>query len=395
MRILIQAGAAASLPNFRGTLIKTLLGMGHKVACSAPPASAEVAHAIAELGAEFFPVKALQRAGLNPFNDILARRELSALVAAWRPDLTLAYTIKPIVLGIPAAQKAGVRHCYPMITGLGAAFNTPGLKGFVLRRVAAQMYRSAMRGCRRVIVQNPEIAEFLQRKRMVTDAEQVVVVPGSGVDLERFQQVPPPRGAPCYLLLGRMLYDKGVREFVVAARIVRKQRPDARFLLVGDTDPNPSAVTAALLDEWNREGIVEYRPAVADVRALLGECTTYVLPSYHEGMPRSVLEAMAVGRAVVTTDTIGCRETIFHAGAPDETGVRTGENGLLVPVRRADALAAAMLRLADDTELRKRMGVMGRRRAEQHFDVKLINQQMLRAMDLLPGDLRGPGVAVG
>jgi len=153
---------------------------------------------------------------------------------------------------------------------------------------------------------------------------------------------------------------------------------------VGDTDPNPAAISHEQLNQWRGEGVVEYRSAVADVRPLLTQCSVYVLPSYHEGMPRSVLEAMATGRPVITTDTIGCRETVTNAGPPDAENIRVGENGLLVPVRTVEPLTSAMLRLAEDVGLRERMGSRGREIAEQQFDVRLINDVMLRTMDLLP-----------
>jgi glycosyltransferase involved in cell wall biosynthesis len=179
-----------------------------------------------------------------------------------------------------------------------------------------------------------------------------------------------------------MLRDKGVAEYAAAARLVKAQIPQARFLLVGDTDPNPAAISRKQLDQWHAEGGVEYRSAVSDVRALLCDCSVYVLPSYHEGMPRSVLEAMSTGRPVITTDTIGCRETISRAGAADHEDIRTGENGLLVPVRSIEPLASAMVRLAMDPGLRMQMGRRGREIAEQQFDVRLINGRMLHAMDL-------------
>ena len=232
-------------------------------------------------------------------------------------------------------------------------------------------------------MQNQEIAALFIREGIVP-ADKVVVVPGSGVDTGHFAFCPMPAGPPVFLLLARMLRDKGVEEYVAAAKLVKEEVPHARFLLVGDTDPNPAAISKEQLNRWNGEGIVEYRSAVSDVRPLLSDCSVYVLPSYHEGLPRSVLEAMAVGRPIITTDTIGCRETIINAGAADQEGIRTGENGLLVPVRSVVPLAAAMLRLAGDTTLQAQMGQRGREIAEQQFDVRGINELMLRAMDLLP-----------
>jgi glycosyltransferase involved in cell wall biosynthesis len=300
-----------------------------------------------------------------------------------RPSLVLAYTIKPIVLGIPAASRAGVPKRYALITGLGAAFNTPGIKGWLLRKAASAMYRSALNLCTKVIVQNRDIEGVLRREGILSEGVAVSVVPGSGIDTERFKASAIPAGPPVYLLLARMLVDKGIREFVEAARIVRQECAGARFLLVGGLDTNPSAIPKAELDRWNKQGVVECRPAVVDVRPLLMQCSIYVLPSYHEGLPRSVLEAMSVGRPVITTDAIGCRDTILEPGPIDAEGVRTGKNGMLVPVRNVPALAAAMLRLAGNPQIAESMGRSGRAAAELLFDVRRINDLMLGAMGVL------------
>jgi glycosyltransferase involved in cell wall biosynthesis len=241
-----------------------------------------------------------------------------------------------------------------------------------------------LRQCVGVIVQNRDIAHFMVGRKIMPDRSRILVIAGSGIDTGHFGLVAIPQGRPVFLLLARMLRDKGVEEYVSASKSVKMLIPQARFLLVGDTDPNPAAISQHQLDEWNEEGVIEYRSAVADVRPLLSECSIYVLPSYHEGMPRSVLEAMATGRPVITTDTIGCRETVLNGGPPDWEGIRTGDNGLLVPVREVKPLVAAMLRLASDSGLRETMGRRGREIAEQKFDVRKINDQMLRAMELLP-----------
>jgi len=384
VKIHILAGLDASLLNFRGSLIRELISAGHEVVCSAPPGKAGVAAALAVMGARFVPVPSLQRAGLNPWHEMATRRELRAIFERERPDVLLAYTIKPIVHGLPAAHAAGIPRLYAMITGLGAAFNSPGIKGWCFQMLAIVLYRRALKNATRVIAQNEDIAQYLLERQICTKREQILVVQGSGVDATHFIRVAHPKGPPVFLLLARMLRDKGVEEYVAAARLVRQKLPAARFLLVGDTDPNPAAISKEQLNLWNEEGAVEYQSAVADVRPLLSGCTVYVLPSYHEGMPRSVLEAMAIGRPVITTDTIGCRDTVINAGPPDHEGIRTGGNGLLVPVRRVKPLAAAMLRLARDIGLQEAMGRRGREIVEQQFDVRIINDLMLRAMDLQP-----------
>lgn len=379
-KVLLVGGYDRSLLNFRGALLRAMVQAGHTVIGAAPNETRGVSQALFDIGVRYVPF-ALTRAGLNPMLDVRALRRLRALFQHEGPDVVLSYTIKPVIYGSLAASWAGVPRIYALITGLGAGFHTSGIKGRMLRFMIVTMYRMSLGRCTKVFVQNKEIAELFIREKIVP-ADKVMVVAGSGVDTRHFAFSPMPEGAPVFLLLARMLRDKGVGEYVTAARLVKAQIPQARFLLVGDTDPNPAAISRKQLDQWNAEGGVEYHSAVSDVRALLSDCSVYVLPSYHEGMPRSVLEAMAVGRPVITTDTIGCRETIREAGAADHEDIRTGENGLLVPVRSIGPLAAAMLRLAKDPCLRAQMGRRGREIAEQQFDVQLINGWMLHAMDL-------------
>jgi glycosyltransferase involved in cell wall biosynthesis len=335
------------------------------------------------LGARFAPIQ-LARTGLNPFADALSMRRMEALFRLERPDIVLAYTIKPVVYGVPAARRAGVPRVYALITGLGAAFHTPGLKGWGLGRIARWLYRRALPLCDTVFVQNQGIAALFVGEKMV-GAEKITVVPGSGVDTDHFAAAPFPTGVPVFLLLARLLRDKGIFEFVEAARRVKARLPQARFYLVGDFDPNPAGISPAQIDRWREEGLIQYFAFQTDVRPVLAECTTYVLPSYHEGMPRSVLEAMATGRAVITTDVMGCRDTIFGVTdcAENPGGLRQGENGLLVPARTVPALADAMILLGSSPEMAVRMGRCGRELAEQHFAVHKVNRQMLKAMELL------------
>lgn len=379
-RVLVVAGDAASLWNFRGALLRSMCTSGYDVVGVAPFQSNDVVARLSAMGVRYSPV-ILERAGLNPFGDLVSLLQMRTLIRREQPDVVLSYTIKPVIYGSLAANWARVPKIYALITGLGAAFYSPGKKGQILRFIAVVLYRLALARCTKVLVQNPEIAELFIREGIV-EAAKIAVVTGSGVDLQHFHAAPAPCGPPIFLLLARMLRDKGIEEYVAAARVIKQQMPSARFLLVGDVDPNPAAIAIAKLNEWHREGVVEYRPAVSDVRPLLSGCSVFVLPSYHEGMPRSVLEAMAMSRPIITTDTIGCRDTVINAGPIDDAGIREGDNGLLVPVRSVDPLAAAILRLATDPELCSQMGQAGRKICEERFDVKLINQQMLTAMGL-------------
>jgi glycosyltransferase involved in cell wall biosynthesis len=383
MKILVIGGLDISLLNFRGALLQAMRNSGHDVSAAAPSGTSNVPEKLSAMGVHFVPVP-LARTGLNPWADALSLLRLKSLIRRKQPDLVLSYTIKPVIYGSLAASWAGVPRIYALITGLGAAFCTGGLKGRFLRFIAVKMYRLSLARCTKVLVQNKEIAELFIREGIVV-ADKVIIVPGSGVDIAHFSSSPLPDSPLVFLLLARMLRDKGVEEFVAAARLVKKEIPQARFLLVGDIDPNPAAISAKQLDQWNQEGVVEYRPAIADVRPLLCACSVYVLPSYHEGLPRSVLEAMSTGRPIITTDTIGCRETIFEAkpGEISGQGIKRGLNGFLVPVRRVEPLAAVMIQLARDRAMAVAMGRASRIIAEQYLNTQLVNQQMLKAMNLV------------
>jgi glycosyltransferase involved in cell wall biosynthesis len=378
--VLVFGGFDQSLLNFRGPLLRSIVASGHKVVGLAPVETSGVREGLAKIGVRFVPIK-LARAGLNPLVDFSALLRLIAVFRRERPDVVMSYTIKPVIYGSLAARFARIPRIYALITGLGAAFFTPGLKGRLMRLVAVMMYRASLAGCTKVFVQNQEIADLFIREG-IAPTNRIVLVPGSGVDTGHFAFRPMPKEPAVFLLLARMLRDKGVGEYVAAARLVKKQIPQARFLLVGDTDPNPAAISKEQLNQWNAEGVVEYRSAVSDVRPLLSECSTYVFPSYHEGMPRSVLEAMATGRPVITTSAIGCRDLVFDFAPPDSEGVQWGLNGGFVPVRAVESLAAAMVRLGRNPETAEKMGRNGRQLVERFFDVNLVNQIMLREMEI-------------
>lgn len=385
-KVVIAAGYDLSLLRFRGELLKALVSLGWEVVAIAPPETTEVPDRLAVIGVRFRPIK-LMRTGVSPWGEFNCRKEFHSILADERPDVYLGYTIKPVVHGLPAAHLAGIPTRIALVTGLGAAFNTGGLKGWVLFRVAALLYRRALRLATKVVVQNPDIARFFETTGIFRHSARMIVVQGSGVDTDEYAFHPTTPERPVFLLLARLLKDKGILEYADAARQVRTVFPDARFLLVGSHDSNPAAIEHALLQSWVATGAIEYHTAVEDVRPFLKACSIYVLPSYHEGLPRSVLEAMSVGRAVITTDAIGCRDTIVGAGLPDEQGIRVGSNGLLVPPRDAQALAAAMLRLIRNPKQAAAMGCAGRKLAEERFSVRRINQQMLGAMGAVVADV--------
>lgn len=374
--VLVLASYAPSLTRFRGTLLSDMVRAGHRVSAVAPEDDAQVRRDLAVMGVRYLTVP-MARTGLNPFADFSTIWALYTLLRREKPDVFLAYTMKPMIYGGIAARLARISNRYMMNAGLGYVFTdeeggaTPKQK--ILRVIASRLYRIGLSGAKAVFAFNRDDAEEMVARGMLAPGVKPIQVAGSGIDLEHFPQKPVPAGAPVFLMICRLLKHKGLLEYVEAARILKKRHPEARVQLLGPLDPNPSGITQADLNQWVREGAIEYLGETRDVRPYLAASSVYVLPSfYREGIPRTILEAMATGRAIITTDSPGCRET-----------VTPGDNGFLVPVREAGALADAMARFAVDPSLAERMGLAARRVAETRFDVKLVNAQLLRTMGLL------------
>ena len=369
-RVMVVGGLADSLINFRGPLLRRLVAEGHDVTACAPDAAAGVRRELAALGVAYRHVP-IQRAGMNPMRDVGTMRALAALYREVQPDLVLTYTIKPVIYGSLAARLAGVPHVCSMITGLGYSFGTATWRQRALNPVVRSLFRFALAHNEVVFFQNPDdLRQFVDAG--LTNDRQAVLVNGSGVDLEHFSVASLPVGTPTFLLITRLLWEKGVGEYVEAARRLKARYPTARFRLLGPLDPNPAAVSRAQVDAWSAEGVIEYLGSTNDVRPAIADASVFVLPSaYREGTPRAVLEAMAMGRAIITTDAPGCRETVAR-----------GENGFLIPTKDSTALAEAMERFLRDPGLVAPMGARSRAIAEEKYDVHLVNRVMMRAMGL-------------
>jgi len=244
------------------------------------------------------------------------------------------------------------------------------VKRRLLQAVAIQLYRYALRGNVRVFFQNPDNRRAFIERQILRDEARTVLINGSGVDLDMFRSAPLNLN-PSFLMIARLLNEKGVREYAESARRVASRNENASFCLVGWIDGGGDSIDQASLDQWVADGVIQYLGKLDDVRPAISASSVYVLPSYHEGTPRSVLEAMAMGRPIITTDVPGCRETVID-----------GVNGFLVPPRDPVALAAAMRRFIDDPSLIPRMGSESRRIAEEKYDVHKVNQVILDAMGL-------------
>ena len=367
--LLIIAGNARSLVANRGRLIAELKTRGRRVAAAVP--LADWRPEVEQLGIDLHPI-GLRRSTTNPLADLRLLAELRALMCRLQPRAVLGYTAKPVIYGSIAARLAGVPRVYAMITGLGHAFISAEQGRDGLRRVVSALYRTGLSRCDRVFFQNPDDQQEFIAAGILREPEKATRIHGSGVDLAYYSRQPLPTGAPLFLFIGRLLTEKGIGEFVAAARSLRGRWPEARFVAVGPHDPSlPHAVTAAEIRDWQAEGSVEFVGGVVDVRPWLAACSALVLPSYREGTPRAVLEAMSTGRAVITTDAPGCRETVVD-----------GCNGFLVPPRDAGALAAAMEQLLAGPALLDVMGAESRRRAGERYDVDQVNQVLIEAMGL-------------
>jgi glycosyltransferase involved in cell wall biosynthesis len=372
MKFLLIAGLAESLMNFRGPLIAALQEAGFEVHVAAP--RLEVGDRIRlQLESKGLTVHdmPLRRTGTNPLSDLKALLALFRLMRAIRPRFVMGYTIKPVIYGMLAARLTGVPNRFALITGLGYAFQGNGQRK-TLQILAQRLYTIALAQAHKVFFQNPDDEKLFRQLGILGDGSVSRVANGSGVCLERYAEVPLPGGPPRFLMIARLLGDKGVREYVQAAARIRQHYPDVVFRLVGPLDENPDSISRAELEKWLGEGVIEYLGELSDVRGAIADSSVYVLPSYREGTPRTVLEAMAMGRGVITTDAPGCRETVVD-----------GDNGFLVEPRSVDELEAAMRRFVDTPALTGVMGLRSRLMAEEKYDVRKVNAFMLREMGIV------------
>ncbi|MDQ4086447.1 MAG: glycosyltransferase family 4 protein [Pseudomonadota bacterium] len=355
-------------------MIRALLDQGHSVLAAAPGMDEATADWLRAHGAQPLTLQ-LSNASLNPMSMLTSFRQLRRLLAEHRPDVLISYTIKPVIVGAHAGHAAGVQNVVSLITGVGFALTeAPGnARRRLVRWAASLLYRSALRRSHFVLFQNRDDQALFRELRLLGPDQPSTVVDGSGVDIDFFSPAPLPH-QPSFLMISRLLWDKGIREFAQAARRLRREHPQVPVALVGYLDPSPDSLTQRELDELIACGIHFYGK-LDDVRPAIAEASIYVLPSYREGTPRSVLEAMAMARPVITTDAPGCRETVVE-----------GLNGLLVPPRDADALYAAMVRFIEHPEMIGPMGAESRKLAERKYDARKVSADVLRAIGLGGGD---------
>ncbi len=352
MKIVATVNAAWNLVNFRMGVLRALLDRGDEVVAITPE-DTECRAKLAEAGIRLVALP-MDSAGLSPARDLALLAGFRRALARERPAVMLGYTIKPNVYGSLAARSLGI-PTLNNISGLGTGFMRQGM----LNRVVRGLYRVGLSGAHTVFFQNADDRAQFVDLRLVRP-EQTVLLPGSGIDLTRFAAAPPPDpGRPLrFLLVARMLWDKGIGEYVEAARLVKAHHPEVRFGLLGGLGAeNRTAIPAATVEAWVREGVVEYHPAVEDVRGPMAEADVIVLPSYREGTSRVLLEASALARPMITTDVPGCRDVVEH-----------GVAGLLARVKDAGSLADAMRHMiALSPAQRHAMGHAARTRVERDY----------------------------
>ena len=377
MKIAVLGNQARAMMNFWSVLLRRMIANGHDVFCLVPEPSAgdEPAWeaALAGLGVRLVPYP-LDRRGMHPVRDFGTLLALLAFFRRERPDVLFAYTVKPVIYGALAAAMAGFpvksnRHL--MITGLGYMFEADSAVKKLLLQLARLLYRLAFACAGTVYFQNDDDRQVFKRLSIIPRSIAVRKSKGTGVDLRHFALRGQAAGPPVFLFVGRLLEAKGLRELAQAAALVREEHPEARFQLLGPVETGAGAIPVEEVRAWEQEGLLEYLGETRDVRPYLERASVVVLPSWREGTPCSLMEAMSVGRAVIAANAPGSREVVID-----------GLNGILTPVRDARALANAAKRFIMEPSLAARMGDAGRAFMEAGFSAESIAGELLRSMGL-------------
>lgn len=363
-KVLLLANTSWYLVNFRASTIRAFIQAGYSVICISP--FDEHSYKIAKLGAQYLRLD-MDSANTRPLNELFLLKELLRTIKHIQPDIIFNFTIKMNIYAGLCSYALRIPYINN-VTGLGTAFihNSPTLM------IARLLYGFANRRAVRVFFQNEDDQSYFIQQKLV-DTTKAILLPGSGININKFSKQPLPDTPITFLMVARLIADKGVREFVNAARVVKSTFPDARFILLGPSSvQNRSAIADEELSIWMQEGIVELFGSTNDVRPWLKDCHVLVLPSYREGMPRTVLEAAAVGRPAIVTDVPGCRHSIVP-----------GETGWLCEVRNSDSLAKQMIFVINNQRLIPQFGQKASERVRREFSDKIVISEYLKCMDFL------------
>ncbi|MBU2930119.1 glycosyltransferase family 4 protein [Winogradskyella psychrotolerans] len=366
-RILLIASLSGSLINFRGDFIQSLIKNGYEVFTAAPEHPDDICTKLKELGA--IPVEFnLNRTGLNPIKDLQSIKELKALIKKHHIDLVFPYTVKPVIYGSIAANQCNV-PVISLITGLGYAFTGLSTKARLLQRFNETLYKLSIRKNKVIVFQNKDDHQLFLDRKIISKNQKVAFVSGSGVNLNRFSfKEKQSSEHVSFLLVARLIKEKGIAFYMDAAKILKAKYPKTEFHLIGSPETSPSAISVDELNTLHQDGIIVFHGEQNNISEHLHNNDIFVLPSYYrEGLPRTTLEACACGNPIITTDSVGCRES-----------VKEGVNGFLIQPQNLEALIKPMEFFITHPEKIKEMGRNSRTYAEERFDVTIINNDLLQ-----------------
>ena len=390
-KILVVGPNFKSLAGLRLPLLQSMQQLGHEVYACAGEYDEKSAKRLEKNNIHWKHFE-LRRTSLNPWTDIQFFFALLRYMHEKKADILFAYTIKSIIYSSLAGWLCRVKNRHAMISGLGYAFmEKKEWKQKCIYYLACFLYKVSLGFNKTIFFQNPDDLSLFKHLRLVSPKKTSVVIPGSGVDIQAFPFVPLPQKPIRFLLIARLISDKGIFEYVDACRLIKKRHPEVQFDLLAPPDANPNGIDEDSVKKWEQENILNYYGEwVDDVRPFLAKSSIYVLPSYYpEGTPRSTLDAMAMGRPIITTNMPGCRETISLKNTDnrkknDIESLIEGTNGFLIPPKRADILAQAMEAFIKHPEKIEKMGKCSRIIAEEKYDVRKVNEIILKNIQLLP-----------
>ena len=365
--IAVLSSHTPSLFWFRTDMMKEFMNRSYDVYALGNEEEKKWKEKFSELGIVYQQIL-VSRNGVNPLQDKKSLASIKEKLKTIKPEKIFTFQAKTVIYGTIAANSLGITEVYPLIAGMGSAFLSNSLKTRLIRLIMTTLYKRSMKKCPVVFFQNHD-DEQIFRNCGIIQKQKVVMLHGSGVNTKKFQLLPLPQ-KPAFLCISRLIRDKGVNEYLEACRRIKQKYPHVRCLLVGPYDTNPSALKPEDLQPYIDVGI-EYFGEQDDVRPFIEQCSVFVLPSYREGTPKTNLEAMACGRAVITTDAPGCKETVVD-----------GENGFLVPVRNVDAVFNKMQWFIENSKEAETMGAKGRAMVEELFDVNKVNDSICKAMGI-------------
>ncbi|NHN34323.1 glycosyltransferase family 4 protein [Paenibacillus agricola] len=369
MKIAVLSSHTTSLFWFRMDMMKDFIKQGHTVIALGPEPEVDWKRKFNEYNIDYRQL-CVDRNGINPLKDLRTISALHNFMKKENPDKIFTYQAKTVVYGSIAAKINGISEVYPLIAGLGSIFRGAGFKNKIIKAIMKIEYRAACKFSKKVFFQNHDDKnEFIQKGLIKED--KTIIINGSGVNLEIFKPVPLPQET-VFLFIGRLIKDKGIIEYLEACKEVKGKHPNVRCLLVGPYDSNPTALKKEELRPYIESGIIEYFGEQSDIRPFIALCSTYVLPSYHEGTPKTILEAMAMGRSIITSDAPGCRET-----------VKDGLNGFLVKVKDIQELAIKMEYFVSNPDASRTMGAESANIAREKYDVKIVNKNIMRIMGII------------